>query len=111
LKDNGRVEVINSCRRGSLDGELTTAKGRARVVDRQTNAKLKVMFQWPFEGDYWILALDSEYKHALVGTPDRKSLWVLARSPEYDQTIVDGFLELADWYGFETANLNWTVHK
>jgi len=111
LKTNGRVEVINSCRRGGLDGEVTVAKGRARVVDRQTNAKLKVMFQWPFEGDYWILALDTDYQHVLVGTPDRESLWVLSRSVDYDQTVVNGFLDLAEWYGFDVTALNWTLHR
>lgn len=51
------------------------------MVDRATNAKLSVTFFWPFSGDYWILALGTEYEYAVVGTPDRKYLWFLARTP------------------------------
>ena len=110
LRKNGTVQVINTCNKGSVDGPVTTAKGKAWVVDRKTNAKLKVSFQWPFAGDYWILALDNDYTYALVGTPDRKSLWILARTPVYEQSVVDGLLNAADWYGFDTAAMNWTVH-
>ena len=110
LRKNGTVQVINTCNKGSVDGPVTTAKGKAWVVDRQTNAKLKVSFQWPFAGDYWILALDKDYTYALVGTPDRKSLWILARTPSFEQSVVDGLLTAADWYGFDTGAMNWTVH-
>jgi lipocalin len=48
LKPNGKVEVINRCRQA--DGTYTTAKGTAKVVDKVTNAKLKVTFFWPFYG-------------------------------------------------------------
>ncbi|VEI13067.1 outer membrane lipoprotein Blc [Trueperella bialowiezensis] len=47
--------------------------------------KLKVDFlpkfiRWiPFtSGDYWVLKLDPDYQIALVGTPNRENLWVLA---------------------------------
>lgn len=34
----------------------------------------------PATGNYWILALDDAYETALVGTPDRHYLWILART-------------------------------
>ena len=52
LKD-GRVSVLNTCKR---NGKVKTAKGKAKVVDKATGAKLKVTFFWPFYGDYWILS-------------------------------------------------------
>ena len=45
---------MNACR--EKNGEVKTARGTAKVVDKKTNAKLKVTFFWPFYDDYWSLA-------------------------------------------------------
>jgi apolipoprotein D and lipocalin family protein len=105
LRKNGKVSVLNSCRLGSPDGKLKSAKGRARVVDRETNSKLKVSFFWPFEGDYWILGLDEDYQWALVGSPDRDSLWILARERQIAEDTIEEILELATNKGFEIQRL------
>src|ERR1041384_6396552 len=64
LRSDGKVDVVNRCRKAN--GEYTTARGKAKVVDKKTNAKLKVTFFWPFYGDYWILDLGSNYEYAVV---------------------------------------------
>ncbi|MDX5347169.1 MAG: lipocalin family protein [Hymenobacteraceae bacterium] len=80
----GYVKVHNSCRKGSPTGEVKAVTGKAFPVDGSNNSKLKVQFFWPFKGDYWILDLADDYSYALVGSPDRESLWVLARTPRLD---------------------------
>ena len=54
LNKDGTVSVLNECLRG---GKVKRAKGKAKIVDKATGAKLKVTFFWPFYGDYWILRL------------------------------------------------------
>src|SRR5512141_3275960 len=71
LREDGDIDVLNRCRKGSLDGEEKSALGRARVVDRSTNAKLEVGFFRPFWGDYWIIDLSDDYSYAVVGHPGR----------------------------------------
>ena len=85
VTDSG-LRVINRCRRA--DGRIRSAVGRARVVEDRTNARLQVSFApsfldaLPFVwGDYWILDLADDYDAAMVGTPDRKHLWLLSRTP------------------------------
>lgn len=92
LKDDGRINVLNKCHKDTATGEEKSAEGVAWVVDTATNAKLKVRFFWPFSGDYWIIDLDPEYKWAVVGEPDRKYLWILARAPEMEQTVYDAII-------------------
>ena len=45
---NGEVEISNSCRKLTLDGELDFRKGRGRVVDTESNSKLEISFAGPF---------------------------------------------------------------
>lgn len=84
LRDDGKVRVVNQCRRGGLDGPIESIEGTARVVDEATNAKLKVGFFGPFEGNYWIIDLDEDYQWAVVGEPSRTFLWILSRTPTMD---------------------------
>ena len=109
MSANGKIEVINRCRKAS--GEYTTAKGKAKIVDKKTNAKLKVTFFWPFYGDYWILDLGPNYEYAVVGDPGRKYLWILSRSPEMDEALYQQLLEKMATRGFKTEMMIRTSQK
>ena len=108
LREDGLIKVVNSCRKGSLDGKLKQAKGRAKVVDGSSNAKLKVSFFGPFWGPYWIIGLDPDYEWAVVGVPSRKYLWVLSRSPKMDDATYEGIIDRLRDQGYDPARLNRT---
>lgn len=103
------VEVLNRCRSGSLDGPFRSIKGKARVVDEDTGARLKVTFFWPFSGDYWIIDLGSEYEYAVVATPDRKYLWILSRTPRMDEETYGRILEKVRAQHFDPSRLKRTL--
>jgi apolipoprotein D and lipocalin family protein len=103
LQDDGKVRVVNEC--SMVNGKTKTAKGRAKIVDRVTNAKLKVTFFWPFYGDYWILDLDPEYRFAVIGEPKRKYLWILSRTPELPAETYSGILSRLQQQGYDTTRL------
>ena len=103
-RPDGEIDVLNSCR-DEQDGSLREAKGRAWVVDNSSNARLKVSFFWPFRGDYWIIDLGQEYKYAVVGTPNRKYLWILSRTPEMHPEILKKILLNIEKQGFSRDNL------
>ncbi|MDK9706452.1 MAG: lipocalin family protein [Desulforhopalus sp.] len=98
-RPDGEIDVLNSCR-DEQDGSLRQAKGRAWVVDKASNARLKVSFFWPFRGDYWIIDLEQEYEYAVVGTPDRRYLWILSRTPRMQPEILAKVLENVEKMGF-----------
>ena len=108
LRSDGKVDVVNRCRKAN--GEYTTAKGKAKIVDKKTNAKLKVTFFWPFYGDYWILDLGPNYEYAVVGAPNRDYLWILSRTPQLDEQLYQGLLAKMAARGFETERMIRTSH-
>lgn len=109
IRPDGAIAVLNRCSRDSLTGKVTTAKGKARVVDTTTNAKLKVTFFWPFWGDYWIIDLGREYEFAVVGHPNRKYLWILSRTPSMPTDVYDGIIGRLQAQGYDTARLARTI--
>jgi apolipoprotein D and lipocalin family protein len=111
VRSDGRVGVHNEC--VTDDGGLVMADGVATVVDAKTNARLMVVFDNWFarlfgssrEGNYWILDLDPEYRTVLVGTPDRRYLWILARAPEIDEVTYRKLVHLARGFGYPVEQL------
>jgi apolipoprotein D and lipocalin family protein len=107
LRKDGSISVLNKCKR---NGKVKRAKGKAKVVDKNTGAKLKVTFFWPFYGDYWIINLGNDYDYAVVGTPNRKYLWILSRTPQMDDKLFSQLIELVKSKGFDVKNLIRTSH-
>jgi apolipoprotein D and lipocalin family protein len=105
LRDDGRIAVVNTCRKGGADGKLDKATGKAWVVDTKTNAKLKVSFFWPFAGDYWIIDLDEGYEYAVVGHPERTYLWILSRSPKMDRATYEAICGRLVGQGYDPEKL------
>jgi len=111
-RDDGRIGVVNECRDGSFDGELRRADGVAWVADEEeSRAKLKVQFFWPFRGDYWIIALDPEYRYAAVGHPSRDYLWILSRTPTLDPTLYRALAARLEAQGYDLSRLRPTPQE
>jgi apolipoprotein D and lipocalin family protein len=109
LRADGDIDVLNRCRQGSVDGDEKSARGRARVVDRATNAKLEVSFFGPFWGDYWIIDVSDDYSYAVVGHPGRDYLWILARTPTMAEATYERILARLQARGYETSRLVRTI--
>jgi apolipoprotein D and lipocalin family protein len=109
LRDDGTIGVVNKCRKKTLDGKLKSVRGKAWVVDKKTNAKLKVRFFWPFRGDYWIIELDADYQYAVVGHPNRNYLWILSRSPQIEESLYQDLLKRIAQKGYDVSRLKRTL--
>lgn len=105
-REKGGITVINSCRKP--DGEIDVAKGRAKIVDEETGAKLKVSFFGPFFGDYWVLDRADDYSWAIVGEPSGRYLWLLSRRADLSDNEVTALYNRASALGYDTAMLRRT---
>jgi apolipoprotein D and lipocalin family protein len=108
---DGSIKVLNICNKESLNGELDTVEGKAFIADKETNAKLKIQFQWPFKGDYCILDVGKDYEYALVGSHDRDHLWVLSRTTKINGNSLKKLKNIATREGFDVERLLFTEHN
>ena len=109
LRKDGLVRVVNTMRVGSLQAKPFAQEGRAYVLPKSNNAHLRVSFFGPFFGDYVIIDLDPQYGWVLVGSPSRKFMWILARTPQLDEAKKQELVQKAQGLGFDTAKLIYTV--
>ncbi len=103
------ISVLNTCLKSKGTG---TISGKAVVKNVGRNSELVVTFNNFFtrlfrvKGDYNIIKLDQNYEYVLVGSGDRKSLWLMSRSDrEIPEGILKDYLEYAKELEFPVAKL------
>ena len=113
--NSSQIIITNSC--NLIDGSLNTATGIAKFTDKHNIGKLDVTFlptwlRWlPFGyGDYWILYTDYN-SVSLVGSKDGDYLWVLSRTKNIDEAILNKVLQIAKIQGFDTSKIIFTHSK
>ena len=105
LRDDGLIDVINS---GWRDGKYKVADGKAKQPDPSNDpGHLAVSFFLFFYSDYNVLMIDHAYQVALVGSKSTKYLWILSRTPEVSDKVMDAFLEEASLRGYNIDDLIW----
>lgn len=106
---DGSIKVVN---RGynPKKGLWKTAEGRAVFVGSHNEGRLKVSFFGPFYGAYNIIALDDDYRHALVAGKNTDYLWILSRTSTIPEEVRNRYLEIARQAGFAVNELLWIEH-
>jgi apolipoprotein D and lipocalin family protein len=109
LNDDGSIKVDN---RGFNFKKLKIeqAIGKAKFIGDENIAMLKVSFFGPFYAGYNVIALDEDYKYALVSGDHFKYLWILSRETTIPDEIKSKYLMIADKLGYKTSDLIWVKH-
>jgi len=108
---DGTVSVHNTAVRP--DGTEHGIKGYAKVLNPPQNSKLAVRFKtWfgplipvPKQGNYWVLHVDDKYQEAIVGTPNRKFLWILSRTEKLPESRYQALVKKAKDLGYDVSRL------
>ena len=105
IKEDGKIKVVNSGFKKSLDGERSEAVGKAKIPNPNEPSKLRVSFFWIFYSDYLVLELDKDYQWAVIGSSSDKYLWILSRKPQLDDEIYNDLLQRLNIRGYDTGKL------
>lgn len=107
--DDGSIKVEN---RGYnyITKEWKQVTGKAKMAGKSDEASLKVSFFGPFYSAYIVIALDKDYKYALVAGESKKYLWILSREKTIPETIKQEYLKKASDLGYDVSALVWVEH-
>ncbi len=109
LNENGSIKVDNQGF-DAVKSEWKQAIGKAKFVKKDSIAMLKVSFFGPFYGGYNVIAIDGEYKYALIAGGSLDYLWILSREITMPDDIKTEYLTLAQNVGYDTSKLLWIGH-
>ena len=109
IKNNTSLSIINTCIKNN--GSTRTIEGEANVVNPTTNAELVVSFNnfWTklfrVKGDYTIIKFEADYSVTLVGSKNRKGLWLLSRTRTITKEMKEKYISLAKVLGYKVSTL------
>ena len=94
------ISVFNSC--NTKLGTKSSAFGRAYP---STKNSLKVSFFPLVSADYIIEFVDTGYNYAVVGSQEKKYLWILSRKRAIKPAIYDELVSIAKKKGYDVSRL------
>ena len=107
--DEKTIQVKNTCLKEN--GKTKVISGKGSVVDAPNNARLQIRFNtfWTslfrIKGEYVIIKLNDDYNTVMVGSTDRKALWIMSRMPTIDPTEFLEYKSYAHQLGFSVEQL------
>ena len=105
FRKDGKIRVLNQGYKGTLDGKLSRAEGKAKIPDPDDTSRLKVSFFLFFYGDYFVLELDESYQWAMIGSSSPNYFWILSRTPQMAPAVYQMLLDNAEKRGYELGQL------
>ena len=109
LNNNGTIKVDNKGYDVKKE-KWEQSIGKAKFVKTDDVGMLKVSFFGPFYAGYNVVAVEDNYKYALVVGENLKYMWILSRETTIPESIKADFLIKARESGFESSDLVWVKH-
>lgn len=101
LRPDGRIDNRFTYRKGSFSAPQKQMTALAWVVNPKTNAEWNVRFFGLLTVDYLIIDLDLNYRWAVLGYPERKYGWILAREKTLPDSTYDAILHRLAAQGYD----------
>lgn len=98
---DGSINIRNQAR--TPEG-LRQSEGVAVPLPGSGNSKYKIKFS-SFEGDYWIVGLDPQYRWAIVSEPNRDYLWFISKTPRVSKATYEEMQRVATAKGYDVSQL------
>lgn len=105
---DGSIKVINSGY-NTEKKRWQSAEGKAIFAKTPDIGMLKVSFFGPFYSGYNVVAIDKEYKYAMVFGKNLNYLWLLSREKTMPEAVIENYLEIAANAGYDLSRLVWTA--
>lgn len=109
LKESGKIRVYNKGY-NYVKNKWEDATGKAKFVKDEEIGMLKVSFFGPFYSGYNVIAIDENYRHALIAGKNLEYLWILSRETSISGEVKDQYLKIAQEIGYNTDELIWVEH-
>jgi apolipoprotein D and lipocalin family protein len=103
-RPDGCIRVQTVAHNAKAGMRRSEVNGSVHPAD-PSGSKLILRFFKLIRGDLWVIGLDADYRWALMGTPSRKRLWLIARAPRIEPDDFDQAMAIAVAQGYDAARV------
>ncbi|PWS28326.1 hypothetical protein DHW03_00260 [Pedobacter yonginense] len=104
LQDDDHFDVFTTYHKeGKAEEKSITSK--LFFDPEKPDGDMKAQFLWPFKIGYWIIELADDYSYVVVGHPDEKYLFIMAREPKMEADLLVDIIERCREKGYDVSQL------
>jgi apolipoprotein D and lipocalin family protein len=87
-----RIDVTYRFNDGGVDGPEKVYTQKAWVHDPSGN-EWRIQFFWPLKFPYLVIDIAPDYSYTVIGVPNRKYVWIMARERSLPAPVYAGIIE------------------
>jgi len=110
LKENDHFDVLTTYHKNGKAAEKSIAS-KLYFDQEKPDGDMKAQFLWPFKIGYWVIELADDYSYVVVGHPDKKYLFIMAREPKMEAELLVDIIERCREKGYEVSDLVSQEHE
>lgn len=104
--EKNRIDIDFHFNKNSPTGELKSYPQKGFIENKETFAEWKVQPFWPLLFTYLIIDIDSkDYQYTVIGVPSRSYVWIMARTPQLDETLYQSLLQKLQKVGYDVEKI------
>jgi apolipoprotein D and lipocalin family protein len=105
LNPDGSIATTFKFNKGSFDGPLKTYHPHGFIYNHETNAEWRMQFVWPIKSAFLITSLSPDYSTTIIGIPDRKYVWIMARTKTLPAKTYAAMVKTLVHQGYDISKL------
>jgi len=105
LKENNKIGIEYRFNVKTPQGKEKVMHPKAYIYDTKTNAEWRVQFFWPIKFPYLVIDLAEDYHYTVIGVPNKKFVWIMAREPQIEETEYADILTRLQQKGYDIAKI------
>ncbi len=106
-----RIDISFTYNKGGFDGKVKSLPQKGWVVDTQSNSRWEVSPFWPLKFDYLVLEVADDYSWTIIGVPNQKYFWIMARDWKNASLIVAESLRRLKARNYDTTDMVLVPHQ
>ena len=103
LDSDGNINTEFTFYQDSPNGKLKRYNPKGFIFNKETNAEWRMQFIWPIKMPFLIIDLSDDYRYTVIGEPNRKYLWIMARNHKISDFDFDQITGNLHNVGYDTS--------
>ncbi|MFN7728727.1 MAG: lipocalin family protein [Bdellovibrio sp.] len=104
-ESENRVDVDFRFRKDAFDGKEKAIPQKGFIYNQTTKAEWRIQPFWPLSFAYLIVDLAPDYSDTIIGVPNRKYVWIMARQPQMQADRYQALVTKVQTLGYDISKL------
>jgi apolipoprotein D and lipocalin family protein len=103
--EEDRIDVDFKFNLDSFDGKEKSYPQKAFIYNKKTYAEWRIQPFWPLKFAYLVTDLAPDYSYTVIAVPNRKNVWIMARTPTLPENVYQEILGNLKAQSFDLKDL------